>query len=135
MATTPDLQDAIAVAINRSLAGLDTAASFVKEQLPDIISQLLTWTIALNITKLVLWFILFLITMIYLWRFKKSGGEYFASGGPTVGGCIGLILLAGSVIVLGALVIPAIVETIKVIYAPKLFLIDYVKDLATPKGR
>lgn len=131
MATTPDLQDAIATVINRSLAGLDTATSFVKGQLPDIISQLLTWTIALNITTMVLWLILLLITILYSRRLKKRGIQVIGKNSPTVGGVILVLLSFVTLCVLSLAVIPAIIETVKVIFAPKLFLIDYVKDLTT----
>lgn len=136
MSNTAELQDALAAVINRSLNGLDAAASFVKEQLPDVISQLLVWTIAVNIIHISLWVILLLITVGYGVRLRKRGIKHVTPNqGLTLGGTIHIILIFAVLIAIPTAVVGAVTETIKVVVAPKLFLIDYVKDLSKSGAR
>lgn len=131
-----DLQKAIAEVINRSLNGLDTAASFVKDQLPDVVSQLLVWTIAVNITHIILWLILLLFTTWYGRRLTKDGIKHFIPyKGFTLRGIFHIFMVCALLITIPAMVIPAITETVKVIVAPKLFLVDYVADFARANKR
>lgn len=131
----PDLQDAVATVINRSLSGLDTAATFVREQLPSVITELLTWTVAVNVTYIAMWFILLIVTLI-TWRcMAKKGIPHWTENSPTVAGVIHLVMVSATLLILILVVIPSTTQTIKAIVAPKLFLIDYVTDLTKPSPR
>lgn len=126
----PDLQDAVATVINRSLSGLDTATTFVKEQLPDIIRQLLTWTLAVNVAYIAMWFILLIVTLITWRRMSKKGIPHWKNEHPTVAGALHIVMGVATLLILILVVIPSTTQAIKVVVAPKLFLIDYVTDLA-----
>ena len=66
-----NLQDALATLINKTVTGADAATSFLQQQVPDVIHQLLVWKMAeagVTIASLIL---LFIVAFVVFWKWYK----------------------------------------------------------------
>lgn len=110
--------------LKKLLEYLQNTISFAQEQLPDIAKQIITFNIGKETTLFIAFFVLLIIgigLIIYgIYDYKKrtdlEGVPYFMSGA--------LAIIIGS---LGT--IQHFIELYKLYYAPKVFLIEYIKTI------
>lgn len=119
------LEAALVEIINRAVSGYDASISFLSEQLPDVVSQLLIWEFTHN-------FIIFLLSLgalgiaYYLSRKIMNNKEFF--DGHQAPPATLVAILAWFV---GAIVFSLLVNFtwLKILVAPKLYLIEYAATL------
>ena len=113
--------------INRSLTGIDNAVSFLSVQIPDVIRQLLIW----EATKSAIWFVFglafFVVSSVYF--IKALKGKWNDKHGDPFGSIMAG-LCAGSCMFMFGCIMGAHMVWLKIILAPKLYLIQYAIDMA-----
>ena len=127
------LQQALTAILNKTMQGVDAGASFLSDQLPDVIHQLLVYKAASSAIEIV-FLLLFLVGHVLFWRYyMKTENEFWKDGyGPAaptiVVGIVGGLL---SVIFVIAIIVD-IQIIVQIWLAPKIYLIEYAAKLASP---
>ena len=112
------LQEALAELINLTIQGKD----FVLEQAPDVITQLLAWELTINLIGFCFG-VLLLVWIPISWRMSRNG-KYRVDDVPVLG--IISSVLGG---VLGIAFVSETLVWIKILIAPKIFLLEYAAEL------
>ena len=75
-----NLQNALVEILNRAISGIDSSVAFMQAELPDVISQLLTWY-AVKSATYSLFGILIIITYLVGWKMwiKRCENEFYLS--------------------------------------------------------
>lgn len=119
------MQDALVSIIQKTQQGIDASVSFLSEQIPDVIQQLLMWKFA---QSLVAGTILLLITLLYLYGWKPvvnfckedcdnfTGVMYAIFATPVGVGCF-------------AASTSWYMTSLQIYIAPKVYLIEYAASL------
>lgn len=122
--STPDLYDALANIITKATSGVGAGISFLSEQIPDVIHQLLLWKLT---ASLAIGLLLLILVVVYLyftikgfkkgwWRDVDLGPIWFLIVTPisfgAAGGVIYYLLIA-----------------LKIWLAPKVWPIEYAAHL------
>jgi hypothetical protein len=117
------LQASLAKLITQATSGIDAGTAFLKAQLPDVIQQLLTWTMYYDVFIVTSGLVLIVVSLTALAKFIKSN--------PTSDIIEPVLAVSGSVSTIGFLmIISHIVEPFKIWIAPKIWLIEYAAHLA-----
>ncbi len=139
-----ELQQALADLVNKSVEMGGNAIAFTKEQLPEVIQQLLIWKLAANAIVLVIAIILLLLACKlarYIFKSKPADGgddTLFWTGrswraGEMEFSEVSIICTIASVFVVPGGVIAALVagsQALQIWLAPKVYLIEYAASLA-----
>lgn len=125
---TSKLDDTVNQILQDAVAKAAQGAEFLKDQVPDLVQQLLHWKLAESLLSALfigLGIIAFLLIAKFIWR--KAGEEpgsdwYFGATMFTVLGgfasCVSLIFLAG-----------CLLESVEILVAPKVWLLEYAAHL------
>lgn len=118
-----DLQKTLSELVNKGNNGIDAASGFLTDELPDFISQLLIWHCVRAIIICMLFMIAQLV-IVYIGaraarECKKTEGKMFANGVAYVASSILLIPVTVNFLV-----------ALKIWIAPKVWVIEYVAELA-----
>ena len=149
------LQVALAELINKANQGVDGAVSFMSAELPDVIHQLLVWNIASSCALAVIDLIIVACSIMVMknWKIMSrselqaayDAGEAWTRYGGAAGGITSIKydrLMSGEARLLRAVVCSIIVlagsftfinnalDVVKIIIAPKVWLIEYAASLA-----
>ena len=136
------LQNALVQIIEKTQAGVDASVSFLSQEMPDVIRQLLMYKTAEYSVTIVLGLLFFITGLFILFKanrdFKESsrtlqacwihdGDSYAALTG--LGG-VALIYSTASAIVSLIVIIDSVFALAKITIAPKIWLIEYAASLA-----
>ncbi len=138
------LQQALAAILNKTMAGVETGASFLQAELPDVIQQLLAWKLYSSIAYgavgalMLAGVVVLLIKSIKKEQVTAGGGEYRNTKPTLVWDCDGDVhpgvLILGTIAVIGAIfgiaLIAELMTAMQIAVAPKIFLIEYAASLA-----
>lgn len=119
------MQDALVSIIQKTQQGIDASVSFLSEQIPDVIQQLLMWQFAKNCLAVLLASVL---PFLFVYFFKKVVEEEknHPYGGPLAPYCIiGGFVSAASLL----FAIRCLFEALQIYIAPKVYLIEYAASL------
>jgi len=139
------MQQALIKIIEKANSGVDASINFLGDQLPDVVHQLLTWGL---LSSVVSCFVCVFVVMAGAITLKKTFAAiesakdkkqtnwayYIYSSGITgsiEGGAVMSILL--SIILSGISIMAFIVnmfDALKIVFAPKIWLIEYAATLA-----
>uniref|UniRef100_UPI0036DCF388 hypothetical protein n=1 Tax=Photorhabdus sp. RM322S TaxID=3342825 RepID=UPI0036DCF388 len=112
----------LAELIGKALSGMDGLIGFGKAQLPAVIEQLMLWQLWVNGLLFILFLVLALALLAcYIW--KRAIDSVIYNEGFVY------LLLFGAVCVLGFISLRCGLTTIKLIVAPKVWLIEYAASL------
>lgn len=127
-----NLQTAVAQIIERSLAAVDTAASFLAAEIPDVVQQLLMWHMVKSGVYMALGLALLAAIPLY-WKWwyrnaeRNNDGELLDGGATFIGGVAGVV---GSAALLPSGLILINLTWLQIWIAPKVWLIEYAAKLA-----
>tara|TARA_B100001105_G_scaffold186434_1_gene151052 strand:+ start:10155 stop:10610 length:456 start_codon:yes stop_codon:yes gene_type:complete len=139
--TIKTLDQAVAELINKAVSGVDTASEFLVEQTPDVLQQLMLWYGVSSAVKGVIGVVGFLIftnVVITVYRALQSQNpsckffERYEDGtiedlNAKSVSCMALGLVG---LITGFCLIENFMEFLKIVIAPKIWLIEYAADLA-----
>jgi hypothetical protein len=128
----PELQKSIAAILQKALQGIEAGTDFLKNQLPDVLQQLLTYSLYFDVISIALvWVYLFSYVILVVFFFRRSlyEDDHVLYPLPFL---ITLVGLGAAVLLIGIILIPDIYDIVKIAYAPKLFLLEYAAHLAHP---
>lgn len=111
------------------LDGIKQAGSFVKEQLPLVLQEYIAWGFWSNLATCVVWLILLFLA---IWiNIKMHKAEWFedSCGDPSMAILVPIVLSITSLITLFLVFIPSLLEMIKTVVAPRVYLIEKIAEL------
>jgi hypothetical protein len=123
------LQEALAEIITGAIESVSAAKGFILSEAPDVVRQLLAWEASICTFAVVMGFVAILAGVClscFFTRLRGKVGTSDAREGCLVGAIVAPIALCGAG---SAVAITHAVYLIKVLVAPKLFLIEYASDL------
>ena len=125
------LQEALLNILNNVTQSVENGVSFLSEQLPDVIHQLLLWKAVESGIHFVILLALCIGLGIAACKFLKAGREYKPKNGYD-DGATGFFFLFGVTFVLGVVSFVFAsnqLEWLKILIAPKMYLIEYAAQL------
>lgn len=133
-AVSSNLQDALAVIINKTVAGVDAASGFLQEQIPDVIHQLLVWKMASAILAIVVNVAIAVVAVVLLLKLYKKAKEELDKNRWNDGWMVATVISSCVYCVVG---IPIHIITfynasmmaLQIWLAPKVWLIEYAAKL------
>lgn len=132
--STPTTDDMLKAKLADYLGHLETAANkggdFLAQQVPDVVRELIAWSIASSVMEIVLGVGITLAAILGarfgIGRLKRDYD--FAAN------CAGICAIAGVIMFAGLLAFgDGLHDLVKCIVAPKLFVLDYVLTMVKPK--
>ncbi|MFG1559571.1 hypothetical protein ABMA68_16515 [Halobacteriovorax sp. FRX-2] len=143
------LEQAVVHLIDKSIAGIDTAVDFLSAEIPVYIEQLLTWYALAGIVKVLIG-VTFTVIGVVMWRKVVIGynqlkalsdaeqhehpNSWFSRGSfgeaePTLKSIICFVL--GAIFLFGGVIgiLDCIMEPIKIMVAPHVWLVEYATEL------
>lgn len=117
--STSNLDASLAKVVEKSLILAEKTGQFVLDEAPDLIKQFLTYEAIENC----FWFLVSLIIFIFTWRgiFSKKGRKWVYDNDLEMLYVLGGVLL----IVFGIFMVDSLLDLIKIIVAPKIYIIEY----------
>jgi hypothetical protein len=116
------LQAALAEIVKRTLTGVDASVSFLSDQLPEVIQQVLMWQI---VSKGILTLVFIGLTVLFFLGARYGAQEYQKI--PSDGGCFAIYLISFCGIpIVSIFGMFCFMSMLKALIAPKLFLIEYI---------
>lgn len=117
-----ELQKALAEILNKTLKGVDAGVSFLQQELPEVIQQLLIWH---AVESALLCLSLLLISALCTWVAKKIwvGGKKEGLDGEWFAIIPGFISVAFATFAINT------TTWLKILIAPKLYLVEYAASL------
>ena len=130
MATPNKTDEVLAATITKGLETAEKTGQFLKEQLPDVVQQLLMWNTAdciMWISVILIYYIVYSIGWVKLTKKAEASGKYSDSSDVAytfklVGGFFGLIIGL-------PLLMIYLSELLKLLIAPKLWLLEYAANI------
>jgi len=123
------LQQALATILNNTINAVQAGVSFLSEQLPDVIRQLLLW----HAVRSGVFFTLYLVLSIVCAVLGYKGIKKALSDDSSDGDTDFIIFLCGGISLVGSVIFMCLVfhtiEWLQIIVAPKLYLIEYAASL------
>jgi len=121
------LQTAFANIINQATSGINKSISFLSDQLPDVVHQLLMWKFTESLMQNILSLLAFVIIGVVLYRTFKEAIDYSKSSEGLSFflwflACVGLILPTALYSVFNLV-------WLQILIAPKIYLIEFAKTL------
>lgn len=122
------LNDALVTIIQKTQGAVESGVSFLSEQIPDVIQQLIMWKFVAAVTW-ALASLLFVIQLVPVVRWarkyhKKSYAQYDFPGHMFLVGVSLFVAVCGSLSVMDNSM-----EALKIYIAPKVWLIEYAASL------
>ena len=115
-----ELQKQIAEILKQALAAAQHGGRWLVGQLPDVLHELLTWTVAMGVLSIIG---LIALVIFYFWVGKRAWKEDEFLGMMAFG-------LGGLVATFPAsFLMDSVLDGIKALIAPKLFLLEYAAHL------
>lgn len=112
------------------LDGIKQAGSFVKEQLPLVLQEYIAWGFWSNLATCVVWLILLFLA---IWiNIKMHKAEWFKldrDGDPSMTILVPILLSVAALLTLFLVFIPSLLEMIKTLVAPRVYLIEKIAEL------
>lgn len=136
------MQGALVKIIEKAISGIDVATGFLSSEIPDVIHQLLVFNMVSSLLYLFFGVAILSACAYCLFRFSfdyysscRSGDSCWCHDGSTYAPITGLGALAVSIsILIGVflifLTISCAVDVAKIYFAPKIWLIEYVSEMA-----
>ena len=138
------LQQALVKVIEKANSGVDTSIAFLSDQLPDVVNQLLTWGLLSAALTCVVCILLVIASCVALKKVsdgvkeskqsKKDNWAYqhYSWGGGTVEGPVIVIIMLSIAFCSVSLIVftGCLFDALKIIFAPKIWLIEYAATLA-----
>lgn len=119
------LNEALTKLIEKALSGIDAAGDFMAGEIPEVINQLLVW----HAVESAMWFSIWLLVSIALcYHLKKNNSkmvDWCSGGGEPI------ILLVWSCPVVTYTITLANIEWLKILIAPKLYLLEYAAKMVS----
>lgn len=123
------LQDALATMITKSIQGVDSAVMFFGKELPEVIQQVLLWEFCKHSLLAVILFCIPVAFFVILSKWIKKGlpKDHYGNTGEeyhaycAFGGVLSVIAFAFA--------INQVLDVVKIVVAPKLYLIQYVAEM------
>lgn len=128
-------QSLINTALSEIISSTIAVKDFVVAEVPLVIEELITWKIMENVADIL---IISLMIGLTIWGirwylkkkeaeegFKTSDGEFFSFLGLCIAAVISLLALLFELL-------PSIYDLMQIIFAPKVWLLEYAKDLVQP---
>lgn len=110
--------------IDVTVKTMSDVVDFGKQQIPQVIHELLMW----KATNACVWMAIGVILVVLSWVTFKAINRYVADTGD--GDVYVLHLATGALVILGALFfVPNLLELLQILVAPKVYLIEYSADL------
>lgn len=138
------LQQALTKVIEKANGSIDASISFLSDQLPDVVHQLLTWGLLSSALTCVVCILLVIASCVALK--KASDGvkeskqnkednwayQHYSSGGGSVEGSVIVIIILSIVLCSISLIVftGSLFDALKIVFAPKIWLIEYAATLA-----
>ena len=138
------LQQALVKVIEKANSGVDASISFLSDQLPDVVHQLLTWGLLSSALTCVVCILLVIASCVAL--NKASNGvkeskqsnkdnwayQHYSWGGGSVEGPVVVIIILSIVFSSFSLIVfsGSLFDALKIVFAPKIWLIEYAATLA-----
>ena len=139
------MQQALTKVIEKANSGVDASIDFLSDQLPDVVHQLLTWGL---LSSIVSCFVCVVIAISCVFaikktlksiesakKSKKTNWAYFVyshsdDGTLETGSVLAFIFSATAIGVSTMIFIANTFESLKILFAPKIWLIEYAATLA-----
>lgn len=118
-----ELQKALAQILNKTVSAAEAGVAFLQKELPEVIQQLLVWkavesAIYFLTALVVLWFCLYAIRK--MWAYSKTDSGR---------GSEALMFFPGVATGLSVLAMIQHIDWLKILIAPKLYLIEFAASL------
>lgn len=136
------MQNALVEIIQKASSGIDASVSFLSAEIPDVISQLLMWSITASSVGMALSAIAMAISIsIIVWMMKlygagrDTGKPNWVHDGERYRPLRERVIPVSCVLVISTAVSPIVfvvnmMEVLKIWLAPKIWLIEYAASLA-----
>lgn len=127
-----DLQKALAVILAKTTSAIDTGVTFLSDQLPDVIRQLLIWHAVYSALMFFSAVLLGIGAAVAARKFFKAGRAESERHGFTdeTGYYCGMVVSGVIALIFGRVAMGHL-TWLKIILAPKLYLIEYAASLVT----
>lgn len=121
-------QEVLAQMLQRVLDGVDSAVDFSQAQIPDVVEQLLMWHMVENFVWFSVGILVLFFSSLGMFKMVKKRKQIFNSeGAEFVFGFGGPVIFFG--IVSGFALILSNLDWLKILIAPKLYLLEYAAEL------
>lgn len=134
------LQQSLAIILDKTINGIDASLGFMQVQLPDVIEQLLLWYAVKGIILALFGLIMIPSIVFYIIKVKTIDFQscthdtfwvahyHHSSNNMNAGGAL-LGVFSGACSTAGFIMLFNIMDTIKIWIAPKIWLIEYAAQL------
>ena len=127
------LQEALALLIGKTTNGIEAGAEFLTNEIPDVVQQLLLWygvqsAIVAVLGVILLYLSIFFLNKMILPKDKDNSVLHDSYGFSELGIATTIASVLG--LFIGFPMSMQILETIQIYIAPKIWLIEYVANLA-----
>lgn len=122
-----ELQKQIAEILKQAIAAAQHGNQWIAGQIPDVLQELIVWTIAHGVMMLLL-FALMVVGYVYLIKALRKAEEYSDMSDFL---CMASIFGGIFLFVFFWLTLSCASDAAQAIFAPKLFLLEYAKHLFT----
>ena len=115
------MQETLNQALQGLLDAIITTKDFVIEQAPDVIQQLLAWQFTISLIG----FVVLILTLVAIWTIglfirKKTEGNFDKTM---------TVLFTALASVIPLVLFPLALDWLKILIAPKVFLIEYIANM------
>lgn len=139
------MQQALIKVIEKANSGVDASIDFLSDQLPDVVNQLLTWGLLSSIVSCFICAVVIISCVFAIKKTlssiesgkkaKKTNWAYFVyshsdDGTLEAGSILAFIFSATAIGVSTMAFIANTFEALKIVFAPKIWLIEYAATLA-----
>ena len=126
------LQQALVKIIEKANSGVDASISFLGDQLPDVVHQLLTWGLLSSASCVALKKARDGVKESKQSKKDNWAYQHYSWGGGTVEGPVIVIIILSIVFCSISLIVftGSLFEALKIVFAPKIWLIEYAATLA-----
>ena len=126
-----DLQESLAVVIQKATTGVEAGVDFLSAQLPDVIHQLLMWKAVESFLLMILSLCLFIVIGIvwrYVYKFEQKNKDRISVSGTGIffGGILTCFIGAAAIVSFS-------LTWLQIWVAPKIYLIEYAAKLMSGK--
>lgn len=115
------LENTVNEILQKSIDAATQGAEFVKDQIPDLLKQLLMWHAARDIILVVMMLLTLTLALVSLKKLVRDIDDVFWGVCSIVGGIVSLILL-----IVG---MHALFDLVEILVAPKVWLLEYGANL------
>jgi hypothetical protein len=117
------------------LNNITNMKDFVIEQAPDICKQILAFGFVSNIVYITLCVLIIAMSLYVIKYITKDLNLEKSHNDENDGICFFTLVLCGIIVISFGIMIKDILELLKIYYAPKLYLIDYIMNIVNSRPR